>query len=262
MDSLKAKLWKMLEKNVETRKSEIDFSSNTEPIDYTEAFLRKRHELEKKGIKSEAFNQENLTGALFDMWVAGQETTSSTLGWGCIYLVNRPEIQKKLQDELDRVIGSDRLVTIEDKTRLPYLNAVITEVQRTANILPHNVYHRVTKDVTINGYFIPKDTVVVDQISCVLYDEKLFPKPFEFIPERHLDENKEFKLHPALIPFGVGKRTCLGEGLARMELFLFMSNIFHKFRLIPDERYPVSEVRKVAGTVHPPKFVCKLVARF
>ena len=261
METLKNQLWKMLEENVEIRRKEIDFEADADPLDYTEAFLRKQYELKKKGIQSEAFNMKNFIGTLWDMWVAGQETTSNTLGWGCLYLINRPEIQKRLQEELDRIVGSDRLVRIEDKPQLPNLNAVITETQRMSNIVVSNVHHRVTKDVNIKGYHIPKDTVVIDQVSCVLYDPEIFPCACEFRPERHLDENGDFKPHPAVIPFGVGKRACLGEGLARMELFLFIANIFHSFKLVAHEKKPLGEDRKMSGTCPPPKYICNIIER-
>ena len=266
MMDLKIKLWKMFEKNVEDRRKEIDFTSNDDPIDYVDAFLRKKYELENnnnndKENKSEVFTDAQLTGCLWDMWIAGQETTSNTLGWGCIYITNRPNIQKRIQKELDTVIGSDRLVTIEDKPKLPYVNAVITEIQRLCNLVPQNVQHRVTKDVLVRGYRIPKDTVVVDQISCVLYDPEIFANPMEFNPDRHLDKNGDFKPHPAVIPFGVGKRSCLGESLARMELFLFTANIFNIFALRSDGDKLISEERKMAGTVQPPQFTCKITTR-
>uniref|UniRef100_A0AC34RHM5 Cytochrome P450 n=1 Tax=Panagrolaimus sp. JU765 TaxID=591449 RepID=A0AC34RHM5_9BILA len=262
MDNIRTRLWKMIEKNIENRRKEIDWDSHSDPVDYTEAFLRKQHELETKGENNPAFTYEQLTGTLWDMWIAGQETTANTLGWLCIYLIHHQEIQKKLQTELDKVVGSDRLVTNEDKPKLHYLNAVITEVQRLCNLVPINVLHRATKDVVIHGYHIPKDTIVIDQVSCVLYDEKYFPDPMKFMPERHLDNNGVFKPHPAVIPFGVGKRSCLGESLAKMELFLFTSNIFNLFKLEADPSKPVSQKRNFGTTVQPSSFVCKISSRY
>lgn len=114
-----------------------------------------------------------------------------------------------------------------------------------ANLLPQNVPHETTRDVVIDGYTIPKGTTIIPQISCVLYDEKvsrhcgymsklwfqIFPDPKRFDPSRFLDADGHLKRVDELIPFSIGKRQCLGEGLARMELFLILANIFNQFRV-------------------------------
>ena len=165
------------------------------------------------------------------MWLAGQETTSSTLSWMVLYLMTNPEAQTKLQDELNNVVGSDRIITLDDKMSLPYVNAVVAETQRLCNLLPNNVPHRLMQDVNFHGYTIKADTIVVPQISTVLYDETVFPEPLKFKPERFLDSSGKFQTKPELIPFSVGKRACLGEGLARLELYLFASNLFNQFEV-------------------------------
>uniref|UniRef100_A0AC35FHJ9 Cytochrome P450 n=1 Tax=Panagrolaimus sp. PS1159 TaxID=55785 RepID=A0AC35FHJ9_9BILA len=89
----------------------------------------------------------------------------------------------------------------------------------------------VTKDTKIHGYNIPVDTLITHQISTVSMNEKYFPEPEKFRPERFLDKNGKFFQPPELIPFGVGKRACLGEGLARLELYLFTANIANQFKV-------------------------------
>ena len=186
---------------------------------------------------------------IFDLWIAGQETTSTTLGWLCLYLIRNPEIQKKVHEELDRVVGSDRVVTLDDKNELNYINAVVAETQRFCNLVPFNVLHRTTKDVTIHGHHIPKDTVITHQVSSVLFDERYFKDPYTFNPDRFIDKNGKFFSPPELMPFGIGKRACLGEGLARMELFLFTSNIFNQMKLKPAYGMLPNDYRKVQGTI-------------
>ena len=186
---------------------------------------------------------------IFDLWIAGQETTSTTLGWLCLYLIRDQEIQRKFQEELDRVVGSDRLVTLDDKNELNYVNAVVAETQRFCNLLPFNVPHKTTKDVTIHGYNIPKGTTITHQIPTVMFDERYFKDPHTFNPDRFIDANGKFFSPPELMPFGIGKRACLGEGLARMELFLFASNIFNQMKLKPAYRMIPSDYRKSRGTM-------------
>lgn len=114
-------------------------------------------------------------------------------------------------------------------------------------MVPQNIPHATTRDVTIEGYFIPKGTAILPQISTVLYDEEvslersrqlatfrfiqIFPEHTAFKPERFLDANGHLKRTDELIPFSVGKRQCLGESLAKMELFLFLANILNQFKV-------------------------------
>ena len=100
-----------------------------------------------------------------------------------------------------------------------------------ANLLPLNLIHKTTRDVTIRGYLIPKNTCIVPQIGAVLFDETIFPEPESFKPERFLNENRELKKIEEFCPFSVGKRQCLGESLARMELFLILANLFNQFKV-------------------------------
>uniref|UniRef100_A0A915DW26 Cytochrome P450 n=1 Tax=Ditylenchus dipsaci TaxID=166011 RepID=A0A915DW26_9BILA len=120
-----------------------------------------------------------------------------------------------------------------NKSSLPYTNAVINECQRLCNLFPENLPHRTTRDVVICGHQIAKGTLIVPQICCVLYDEQLFPNAQELIPERFLDSQGQLKKCEELIPFSIGKRQCLGESLARMELFLFAANLFNHFEITP-----------------------------
>ena len=125
----------------------------------------------------------------FDLWMAGMETTSNTLYWGVLYVLLYEDVQKSMHDELDREVGSDRLITLADRSRLHYINAVISvselastqlsnhpyfqEVQRVANLLVLNVFHETTTEVVIDGYRIPSKTLFLPQISSVMYDERV-----------------------------------------------------------------------------------------
>uniref|UniRef100_A0AC34GIX4 Cytochrome P450 n=1 Tax=Panagrolaimus sp. ES5 TaxID=591445 RepID=A0AC34GIX4_9BILA len=127
------------------------------------------------------------------MWLAGQETTSNTLAWMTLYLMTNPKIQSKIHKELDQVIGSDRLITLDDKINLNYLNAVIAETQRYCNLIPNNIPHRLTEDFDFHGYHLKANTMVIPQVGSVLTDEKIFPEATKFKPERFIDENGKFQ---------------------------------------------------------------------
>uniref|UniRef100_A0A914CDX6 Cytochrome P450 n=1 Tax=Acrobeloides nanus TaxID=290746 RepID=A0A914CDX6_9BILA len=121
-----------------------------------------------------------------------------------------------MQQELDSIIGTDRLVSLEDKPKLDYTMAVIN----------------------------------------------IFPDPYKFDPTRFLDKNGHLKKIDEFIPFSVGKRQCLGEGLARMELFLFITNIFNQFKIDIIPTKPPSMIKQAGGTVAPEPFVCRIKKRY
>lgn len=118
---------------------------------------------------------------LFDLWIAGLMTTTMTMTWGLSYYLYNPEVQRKIREELDKVIGNDRLISTADKNDLPYLQAFVTETQRTANIIPLNLIHMTTRDTVIDGFPIQKGTGVIAQISTVMYDEKVIFLAFNLL---------------------------------------------------------------------------------
>ncbi|XP_028634623.1 cytochrome P450 2J5 isoform X2 [Grammomys surdaster] len=129
-----------------------------EPRDFIDAFLT---EMQKYPDKTTSFNEENLISSTLDLFLAGTETTSTTLRWGLLYMTVYPEIQKNVQAEIDRVIGHKRQVSLSDRESMPYTNAVIHEVQRMGNIIPLNVAREVAVDTKFDGFHLPKEREVV-----------------------------------------------------------------------------------------------------
>ncbi|KAH7706767.1 CYP-33D3 protein [Aphelenchoides avenae] len=254
------RLFDFYQRQIDEHKASIDFDTDAEPTDYAEAFLREARKRDAEGA-AHTFTLSQLKAMCSDLFIAGQETTSTTLAWGVAYLIHCSEAQQRLHEELDREIGSDRLITMSDRPHLHYTNAVINEVQRLCNLVPQNVPHAITRDVVIDGHKLPKGTVVLPQICAVLYDEEVFPEPKKFKPQRFLDANGHLKRSDELIPFSVGKRQCLGEGLAKMELFLFLVNIFNQFKVSAGAELPSME-RNVGATVQCPPYKCRLDKRY
>merc|ERR1712212_377764 len=197
------------------------------PRDYIDVFII---EMEKhKGEADQGFEEHNVALCALDLFLAGTETTSTTLQWSLVYLIKWPHIQEKVQAEIDRVIGQSRQPNMADRPNMPYTDAVIHEIQRMGNIVPLNGLRMAAKDTTLGGYFIPKGTSVMPSLTSVLFDKNEWETPDTFNPGHFLDADGKFVRREAFMPFSAGKRVCLGESLAKMELFLFFVCLFQKF---------------------------------
>ncbi|KAI6191051.1 (pine wood nematode) hypothetical protein [Aphelenchoides bicaudatus] len=144
--------------------------------------------------------------------------------------------QAKIHDELNRVIGSDRTISMSDRFNLPYLNAAINEAQRCSALPVFNVPHALAKDANLNGYNLKKETIIFPQISTIMKDPANFPSPNNFYPERFIDSNGQLFNTEKVVSFSIGKRSCPGEGLARMELFLLTANLLNQYKVSFNQR--------------------------
>ncbi|KAM6938881.1 cytochrome P450 2J4-like isoform 1-T2 [Lycodopsis pacificus] len=195
--------------------------------DYIDCYLKEIQM--SKGQADDTFDEENLVSCVMDLFVAGSETTSTTLRWAFLFMVKYPEIQAKVQAEIGRVIGQSRQPSMEDRINLPYTDAVIHEVQRMGNIVPLSLPHVTNKDIQLGGYTIPKGVTIIPNLTSVLFDKNEWETPNTFNPGHFLNEEGKFVKRAAFIPFSAGKRLCLGENLARMELFLFFTSLMQHF---------------------------------
>ncbi|CAL1571053.1 unnamed protein product [Knipowitschia caucasica] len=211
-------------KKIEEHMATLDPNS---PRDYIDCFLLKMDQ-EKENAHSE-FHFENLWSTVLNLFAAGTETASSTIRYALSVFIKYPHIQKKMQEEIDAVIGPERSPNMEDRKSLPFSDAVIHEVQRTIDLVPFSLPHYALKDITFRGYTIPKGTFIFPMLHSVLKGEKEWATPLSFNPEHFLDENGYFKKNPAFMPFATGKRACPGESLARMELFIFIVTLLQHF---------------------------------
>ncbi|XP_068175783.1 cytochrome P450 2J6-like [Antennarius striatus] len=213
-----------------------------DPRDYIDCYL---NEIQKsKGKAGSTFDEETLIISVWDLFVAGSETTSTTLRWAFLYMAKYPEIQKKVQAELDSVIGQFRQPAMADRVNLPYTDAVIHEIQRMGNIAPLSLPHVTNRDIQLGGYTIPKGVVIIPNLTSVLFDKNEWETPFTFNPGHFLNEEGKFEKRDTFIPFSAGKRLCLGENLAKMELFLFFTSFMQHFTFsMPAGVKPVMDYR-------------------
>ncbi|XP_061893168.1 cytochrome P450 2K1-like isoform X1 [Entelurus aequoreus] len=258
------KNWRDIMKNMENNKHHLSQLINKlkETFNpdicrcFVDAFCTRKLSLEESDVQRVHYHDENLVYSVMNLFAAGTDTTSNTLRWSLLLMAKYPQIQDRVQEELSRVVG-DRQITMEDRRNLPYIVAVIHETQRFANIVPTSVTRSTSRDVTFQGYFIEKGTTVLPLLTSVLYDESEWETPNTFNPSHFLDEEGKFIRRDAFLPFSAGKsslsfflflviflfrftnivfagrRACLGEGLARMELFLFFTQLLQRFRFTP-----------------------------
>ncbi|KAJ6651183.1 hypothetical protein lerEdw1_021217 [Lerista edwardsae] len=218
-----------------------------------DSFLVRQQEENNNNING-YFHNDNLRNVIANLFAAGTETTSTTLRWGLLLMMKYPDIQKKVQEEIATVVGTAQ-PWMEHRTKMPYTDAVIHEVQRFANILPINLPHATTTDVTLKGYFIPKGTHIIPLLSSVLHDESQWEKPHKFYPEHFLDSEGRFVKRDAFMPFSAGRRICVGETLAKMELFLFFTSLLQRFtfQLAPGVSKEDLDLTPAVGLTTPPQ---------
>ncbi|XP_037351713.1 cytochrome P450 2C26-like isoform X2 [Talpa occidentalis] len=189
--------------------------------------------IQEKHNKQSEFTMDNLIATLVDLFFGGSETVSTTLRYALLLLLKYPEVTAKAQKEIQNVVGRLRSPSMQDRNHMPYMDALVHEVQRYIDLAPSGLPHAVTQNIKFRGFLIPKGTSILTSLNSVLHDGKEFPKPETFDPGHFLDESENFKKSDYFMPFSAGKRVCLGEGLARMQLFLFLTTILQRFTLKP-----------------------------
>ncbi|EKM55876.1 uncharacterized protein PHACADRAFT_256800 [Phanerochaete carnosa HHB-10118-sp] len=171
-----------------------------------------------------------LTGTAYS---AGSDTTAITITTFVLAMILNPEIQAFVQEELDQVVGNDRLPVMEDQPSLPRVAAVMHEVMRRYPPMPLATPHRSTTDDEYNGYHIPAGSMVIGNTWAILHDEEVYPDPFSFNPKRFLSEDGKLRDDVPLPTetFGYGRRICAGRYFAMDALFLAISSLLAVFNI-------------------------------
>ncbi|XP_071491230.1 cytochrome P450 2J6-like [Diadema antillarum] len=245
-----------LQRMIAEHKETLDEANQRDFIDTYLVEIRRRQEALKRGERiseaDESFTESYLFHILNDLIFAGTETMSSTIRWAILYMIVQPDIQSRVQAELDSVVAPSGLPSWRDRKNLPYTEATLMEIQRMANITALTFPHKTTEDTELSGYSIPKDTHVFVNLYSVHVDPTHWAEPEKFRPERFLVDGKVVH-RPALMPFSAGRRACPGETLARMELFLFFAALLRFFTLVPAPENPNPSIDKNYGISLNPK---------
>jgi len=149
--------------------------------------------------------ENQLKRSIADLFIAGTETTATTIKWAILYFLHNPEVQNKMREELDDVVGMSRVPSVNDRCNLPYCQAVLTEVQRCGNISPFSIQHSCREDVSFQGFTIPKGALIIPNLDSVHSDSNIFADAEKFNPSRFINNNGKFFGQEKVIPFCIGK---------------------------------------------------------
>lgn len=237
-----------------------------EPDDKTDDFF----DLYLKAVKEnqdsnlgQTYTKLQMSNTSFDLLIAGSDTTATTINWLLLYILHDSELETRLQSEIDDIIGRERAPTLADRPSMPFMEATIMEGLRIAHPASLAIPHSVNHDVVFHDFLIRKDTTVVANIHSAMMDPNLWTEPTRFRPERFLTaDQKALEIPKYFLPFSLGPRSCLGETLAKMELFLYMTSLLQRFKLMPAEGSSLPPIKGVLGvTYNPEPYEIRLIKR-
>ncbi|ODM98759.1 Methyl farnesoate epoxidase [Orchesella cincta] len=197
-----------------------------------------------QGDSTSLYTEDQLVMLCFDMLLAGSETTSNSLCFAILYMMLYPQVQDEVHKELVGVVGTANTISLDYRHKLPYTQAVLMEVLRLSNVSPAAIPHTIMeRDAIYKDYKIPKDTIVMINLYSVHMNKEHWIDPEAFRPERFLHNGRRLIKDEHVIPFGVGKRSCLGESLAQSSLFLYFTTLVmnFKFETVPGHLSPSEE---------------------
>ncbi|XP_078144735.1 steroid 17-alpha-hydroxylase/17,20 lyase [Centroberyx gerrardi] len=249
----------LLQKKYDEHKA--DYSDHVQR-DLLDALLRAKRSAENNntaeiGGEPVGLSDDHLLMTVGDIFGAGVETTTTVLKWAVAYLIHHPQVQRRIQEELDSKVGGDRTPQLSDRGSLPYLEATIRELLRIRPVAPLLIPHVALSDTSIGDFAVRKGARVIINLWSLHHDEKEWKNPELFDPGRFLNKEGTGLVipSPSYLPFGAGVRVCLGEALAKMELFLFLSWILQRFTLaVPPGEAPPSLEGKFGVVLQPARY--------
>ncbi|XP_023683471.1 cytochrome P450 2U1 [Paramormyrops kingsleyae] len=224
--TVESRITRFLKAMIAEHRSSLDPSA---PRDLIDMYLIEMAQQQERGPTDSSFSEDYLFYIIGDLFIAGTDTTTNTILWILLYMSLYPDVQEKVHQEIDSVVPVGRAPSLTDKARLPYTEASIMEVQRMTAVVPLAIPHMASQTTEFRGYTIPRGTVIFPNLWSVHRDPAVWEKPDVFNPSRFLDSNGEVQRREHFLPFGIGRRVCMGEQLAKMELFLMFTGLMQAF---------------------------------
>jgi cytochrome P450 len=207
--------------------------------------------------------EKDIRKCALSLLIAGLETTSMTFYGVINILAHNPDIQTKIHEEIEQITDGKRDVRLPDRQKMMYTRAVIMELLRYTSVVHNGVGHRTTRNTVLKGYRLPENLIVLTCLYNLHHDPEFWDNPESFDPGRFLDDVGDVipADHPNrkhLMPFGAGIRVCLGESLAQTRLFLWITTMVQRFRVLPakgnDKSTTETKSYKCAGVLQPHRY--------
>nr|ANY58160.1 putative CYP719 [synthetic construct] len=186
-------------------------------------------------LRSQNYSDEVIIFAIFEAYLLGVDSTSSTTAWALAFLVREPNVQEKLYQELKNFTAKNgrEMLKVEDINKLPYLQAVIKETMRMKPIAPLAIPHKACRDTSLKGRKIDKGTQIMVNIYALHHNENVWKEPFKFMPERFLQTDQDVNgkaMDQSLLPFSAGMRICAGMELGKLQFSFSLANLLNTFQ--------------------------------
>ncbi|XP_043266373.1 probable cytochrome P450 304a1 [Venturia canescens] len=236
-------------KNFVNKRKKSSHMEENEPEGFIDVYLNKLKQLEGK----DGFSEKQLLIVCVDVIFPALSAVPSMLTHIIKLMMHHPEVMKKVQNEIDNVVGRDCLPELNDRHKLPYTEATIREALRMETLTPWSVFHRTTEATTLMGYDIPNNTVVITNLSHMHNDPEFWGDPENFRPERFLTEDGKALAKDYTFAFGLGRRVCAGETFARFLLFSHFAAFAQNFNFEFVEHQPTSLKDVLPGLITTPK---------
>ena len=237
---------------------------------FVKTLMRLQKEI-NQNAGTEYITENDMKGIVVDFIAASQETTSSVLTNAFAIMLTHRHVAKKIQEEIDDLVGPSRLPNESDKARLHFSMATVYEVLRYTSPGPMGVPHRASKDISFEGYFVAKDRVILPNHWYIHHDPQLWHEPWDFKPERFLDDTgkllpPESKARRNVMAFSTGRRKCPGENFGKSRIFFYLTAVLQSFDIMPalDGYLPDTDPRNYhfrGFDVHVEPHFCRVIPR-
>ncbi|KAI5066811.1 hypothetical protein GOP47_0017339 [Adiantum capillus-veneris] len=247
--ALSQKLQRVWQEVIDARRSERHHRGHitSQEVDFLDVLLSAADRNDAQ------ISDHNIQSILSDIYGGGIDTSTISIEWALGELITHPLIMKRVQEELDAVVGSSRLVHESDIRQMPYLRAVVKETMRLHPVLPLLVPHMASQQCQVSGFDIPLNAQAYINIWAIGRDPTIWDRPLEFCPERFLDSNIDVRgQHFELLPFGSGRRACPGMILGLNNVQVMLANLIHVFNWTVEDSLSLTEKFGIVLTLADP----------